>query len=320
MSATMVVASAASVMASVVTTSLTGVAATGSAVASSAPATLPLESIVTSVVPSIVASVLPAGVTTTTPVTSTQLLLPVPFEVLAIFAGSLAGGMTAVDRRFDVIGVMTLAIVTGLGGGIIRDVLLQDYGIFALDTPRALIAVVIAAAIATFFLAAAQRLRPVLLLIDAMSLALFCLVGSDKALVAGLTVVPAILLGTITAVGGGILRDMLSGHQPEVLRRGSLYSTAAVAGCTVYVALVTWLNIEKPIAMVVAALLAVILRMGSVWFGWESPEPVDLTHQVARIPGRAWQAGSGLLRARRHDRRDAEAKHAIEREDDNGAP
>lgn len=328
MNGALMIASAASTLASVAATATAGAAATSSAIASSAPATSPLQSLVTSVVPSLLASALPAGITTTTPVTEARIFLPVSFEVAAILAGALAGGIVAVRRGFDILGVMTLALVSGLGGGIIRDLLLQKHGIFALDNPRALVAVLVGALIATFFLSAATRLRPVLLVVDTLSLGLFCLVGSDKALVAGLAAIPAILLGTITATGGGVLRDLMCDREPEILRRGSLYSTAALAGSTTYVVMATWLNITKPIALVSAALLAIGLRLGSVWFGWESPEPVDLTGRVSRMPARAWQASSGLLRARRHDERDREKRarrDAEERtrknaeEDENGA-
>jgi len=255
-----------------------------------------IQSIVESIVPSMVASVLPSAATTTAPVSAAPIFLPVGFEVTAIFAGALAGGLVGVRKGFDVIGVITLAIVTGLGGGIIRDVLLQDYGVFALETPRALIAALLGAGIAMFFLKAATKLRPVLSGVDALSLALFCLVGADKALVAKLTVIPAIMLGSITSIGGGILRDILCDTEPEVLRRGSLYSTVAIVGSAAYVGMVTWLNITKPIAMLVAASIAVALRLGSVWFGWESPEPIDLTDSVTRVPLGAWRRSQDFFR------------------------
>ena len=133
----------------------TATASVASSATTSAASTGTLESIVTTVVPSVVASVLPSAVTTTTPVTTQSLFLPVWFEVAAIFAGALAGGMTAVRLKFDITGVMVLAVVNGLGGGIIRDTLLQDYGVFALDEPRALGAVLVAALVAMFFFSAA---------------------------------------------------------------------------------------------------------------------------------------------------------------------
>jgi len=275
----------ASATASVASSATTSVADTGT-----------IESIVTTVVPSVVASVLPSAVTTTTPVTAQPLFLPVWFEVAAIFAGALAGGMTAVRLKFDVTGVMVLAVVNGLGGGIIRDTLLQDYGVFAIEQPRALWAVLVAAVLAMFFFSAARRLKPLLAVIDAFSLALFCIVGADKALVAGLTLVPAIMLGTVTAVGGGMIRDVLCDREPEILRRGSLSATAALAGSTTYVLLASWLNITKFPAMFAAGSVAMILRVGSLWLGWESPEPVDLTPTVSAMPRSIYRGGAKLLR------------------------
>ena len=279
----------------------TATASVASSATTSAATTGTLESIVTTVVPSVVASVLPSAVTTTTPVTAQSLLLPVWFEVAAIFAGALAGGMTAVRLRFDITGVMVLAVVNGLGGGIIRDTLLQNYGVFALDEPRALGAVLVAALVAMFFFSAARKLRPALAVVDAFSLALFCIVGADKALVAGLTIVPAIMLGTVTAIGGGMIRDVLCDREPEILRRGSLSATAALAGSTTYVMLATWLNITKFPAMLAAASVAMVLRVGSLWLGWESPEPVDLTPTMTAVPRSIFRGGSRLLRRKTHE-------------------
>jgi len=314
-------ASAASVVASTTATA-------ASAVASSTPDTSTLGSIVASVVPSIVASALPSGITTTVPVTAQPLFLPVPFEVAAIFAGALSGAMTAVSRRFDLTGLFVLAVVNGLGGGIMRDVLLQDYGIFALDNPRALVAVLIGGLIGAFFFSAAEKTRPVLGIIDALSLGLFALVGVDKALVAGLAPLAAILLGTITAIGGGIIRDLLCDREPQVMRRGSLFAVAAVTGSTIFVVMVTWLNFAKPVAMVVSATVAVSLRLGSLWLGWESPEPIDLTGAVSAVPRSMWRGGALMLRRTRRsgsrlertERPSGETPQACPKESDDDEP
>ncbi len=294
-------------VASAASTVATATATTASVAASSAPDTGTLGSIVASVVPSIVASALPSAATTTVPVTAQPIFLPIPFEVAAIFAGALSGAMAAVNRRFDLTGLFVLAVVNGLGGGIMRDVLLQNYGIFALDHPRALVAVFVAGLIGAFFYTAAEKVRPMLGIIDALSLGLFALVGVDKALVAGLTPLPAILLGTITAIGGGIIRDLLCDREPQVMRRGSLYAVAAVTGCAVFVTMVTWLNFTKPVAMIVAGAVAITLRLGSVWRGWESPEPIDLTHAVGSVPRSMWRGGAWVFRRtrRRDDERDS---------------
>jgi uncharacterized membrane protein YeiH len=139
-------------------------------------------------------------------------------------------------------------------------------------------------------------MRPLLAIIDAFSLGLFCIVGSDKALVAGLTFVPAIMLGSVTAIGGGMLRDVLCDREPEILRRGSLSATAALAGSTTYVVLTMWLHIAKVPAMAAAALVAIVLRVGSLWLGWESLEPVDLTHTVVSVPRNIYMGGTALIR------------------------
>lgn len=297
MSAAYLIATAASSAAA----SITATASAGSA--AGAAATPTIESIITSVVPSIVASALPSSVTTTAPLAAQAPLgLPVYFEVAAIFAGALSGGLLAVTRKFDITGVLVLALVNGLGGGIIRDLLLQDQGIFALEQPRALLIVLAATVIAAFFFSAAERLRPLLRVVDALSLGLFCIVGADKALVAGLTGISVVMLGTVTSTGGGVLRDILCDREPEVLRRGSLYSLAAIAGSGVFVVMVEWLHFAKPIAMFAAASIALLMRFGSLWLGWESPEPFDLTGAVVAVPR---QAVSGTARAvRRFSRRD----------------
>ena len=276
----------ASVATSLATTASALASAGGSIASSATSGGSGIAALVETAVPKVVASVLPSAVTTTMPVTASTITIPVALEVGATFAGALAGALTGVERKFDAIGVTALAIVSGMGGGMMRDVLLQKYGIYALQTPRVLIAALLAALLGFFFFTAAARVRPLLFVIDAVSLGLFCVTGSDKALRAGLTIIPAILLGVITSVGGGILRDLLSDRVPQVMQPGGLYATASVTGATVYVLLVGWLNIVKPVAMIVVVVIVLLMRFASQWLGWTSPVPVDLTHTVAGMPRR----------------------------------
>ena len=106
-------------------------------------------------------------------------------------------------------------------------------------------------------------------------LGMFVVVGADKALRAELTLLPAIMFGVITATGGGLLRDLLSGEIPVILRPGSLYSSVAVLGSTVYVLMVGWLGVVKDVAALVAIGLAVALRLLAMWRGWQGPVPRD---------------------------------------------
>lgn len=282
-----------------VATTLTAVAHAASVasggVATQAPSAI--ESLVESSVPSVVASMLPSAATTTTPVTSSVVTLPWSFELVAAFSGALFGGLSAVNAKFDLVGVMSLALVSGLGGGIIRDLLLQDQGIYALQKPHLIVAVLIAGFAAAFFAGAAKRMRPVWFLIDAVSLGLFAAAGADRALAASLTIVPAILLGAITAVGGSVLRDVLLDVTPRILRPGTYYAFAAVIGSTVYVLMVSWLHLVKPVALLVCLVLVMALRLLATMRGWQAPTPTDLTEQLAAIPGALTRRTGAMLRA-----------------------
>lgn len=235
-----------------------------------------LASIVNTVVPGIIASALPSAVTTSTPLAAVTVQVPHLLELTAAFIGGLSGAWRAVDRRMDISGVVVLAIVNALGGGIVRDVLLQDQGIAAFQHWTLLAAALLAALVSFFFSSIYVRLHRPFRYFDALSLGLFAVVGTDKALSAHLAVIPAILLGIVTSVGGGLMRDLLCNEVPQVLKPGTLSATAAVAGTLVYVILGSWLHIVKPIALVLAAGTTVVLRVLAIHRGWRTPRPLDL--------------------------------------------
>jgi uncharacterized membrane protein YeiH len=211
---------------------------------------------------------------------------PLWIELPAVVAGALAGALFAQKRGLDLIGILALALVGGLGGGIIRDVLLARVPL-ALREPWYLWAVAIAALVGAFFAQAANRMRLVMLLVDAVSLALFSVIGAQGGLSAGLPVPAAILLGTITGVGGSVLRDLLVGETPpRMLRRGPPYASAAFLGASLYVGLVAGLDARKFVAQISAVVLVCLVRGVGLWRGWESLEPKDLTPGVLRTGDR----------------------------------
>lgn len=244
-----------------------------------------LASIIETVVPSVIASALPSGVTTTAPVTATIVKVPALYEMAAAFVGGLSGAVHADERRMDVTGILILAIVNALGGGMLRDVLLQDHGIAAFMNPRLLAIALVAAGFGFFFASVYRKWHRPFLYLDAISLGLFAVVGADKALSAQLSVIPAILLGVITSIGGGMIRDVLCNETPQVMRPGTLSATAAVLGSTLYVFLVTWMNIVKPIALIVAVLVTLTIRLLAINRGWQAPTAVHLEP----TPGRPWR-------------------------------
>ncbi|MGC4175215.1 trimeric intracellular cation channel family protein [Demequina sp.] len=142
--------------------------------------------------------------------------IPLAIDVVAVFVGALGGAVRAgEDEHVDVVGVLTLATVTGFGGGMIRDVLLGDLPPAVLRNSWYIAAAVIAAAFGAFFLYYVRKLRRVLWVLDALSIGLFACVGANAALLSGLPSRSAVLIGTVASVGGPILTDLFQGGRPR---------------------------------------------------------------------------------------------------------
>ncbi len=152
-------------------------------------------------------------------------------NLIGVFAFALSGALLAVRRRFDIVGMAVLATVTALGGGVIRDVLIGDIPPSALTNSWSLLLPLVATILTFFFHPRLARMGRTVQLFDAVGLGVFCATATTKAAATGVPPMAAVLLGTITGVGGGILRDVLAGQTPSVLRRNSqLYAIPAVTG------------------------------------------------------------------------------------------
>jgi uncharacterized membrane protein YeiH len=175
----------------------------------------------------------------------------------------------AVQKRFDIFGVLFLAFVTAVTGGVARDVLIGDVPPVAIAHWRSF-AIALAGGLATFFgypLVSALR-RPVLLL-DAIGLGLFAVTGAQKALMYGIDPVMAAALGMLSGIGGGMMRDLLAGEVPSVLRTDIYAVTALAAGGAV--ALGDVLDVAPPWSMLAGAALCIFLRTMAIFFGWRAP-------------------------------------------------
>lgn len=194
-------------------------------------------------------------------------------DFLAVFAGALGGAIEARNDRqhaFDIVGVLGLGFVSALGGGICRDVLIGHGPPLAFQDPRYLIlALAGAAAGVVVSLRIAGRIRLLLLLVDAVALGLFAVAGATRGMNAGLTAFPALLLGITTAVGGGALRDVLSGHTPRIFERGELYAIVATVAAAVFLTAVS-AGIARPAATAAGSLTGFVLRILAVRFGWRT--------------------------------------------------
>lgn len=212
-----------------------------------------------------------------------QLLL----DILGVFVFALSGGLVGVRKGLDLVGIVVLAWVAGLGGGIIRDVFLGDVPPVGISDWR-LLAPVLLAGLTTFLwyrrLRAIVRIPPAtrtrlighsVRVLDACGLALFAVSGSLKALDHDAGALAAIFLGVITAVGGGALRDVLAGQVPEVLRR-ELYAVPALIGATLIV-VADWQGFLNPPLIWGAVGLVFAIRMTAVALDLNAPTALRTT-------------------------------------------
>lgn len=195
----------------------------------------------------------------------------VVLDLVGIFVFAVTGALVAVRKHLDLFAALVLGGVTGLGGGFIRDVLIGATPPAALADWRYLIVPVTAGLVTFVFHPTVGRLERVVTLFDAFGLALFCVTGALKAVDYGVGPVPAALMGMVTGIGGGMLRDVLAGRVPVVFE-GALYATPALAGAAVAVVLDrAGLSLE----LVAAAGFVTCLgfRLIALVRGWQAPMP-----------------------------------------------
>lgn len=204
-------------------------------------------------------------------------------DLMGVLANGVLGGAVARQLKFDLVGFTVLAVVSGLGGGMLRDILLQAGPPVAL-TNSAYLATAIAGAVIAFFLhLQGTWTNRVLIVADALSLGCWAATGTAKALAAGLPWLPAVMLGVITAVGGGMIRDIAVGRVPMVFGGNTLYATGALIG-SIEMAVLFRLGLPSwgmAAAILTAATLTVVARRR----GWRLPAADEWS---VRLPLRDW--------------------------------
>ena len=195
-------------------------------------------------------------------------------DLAGVAANAIAGALVAGRRQFDWLGVAVIAGVTAIGGGTVRDLLL-DRPVFWIANPAYLQATLAATVFTLLY--ARRRLIPerVLEISDALGLALFGIAGARIALSLGHDGVIAVVMGVITGSFGGLLRDVLCNDIPMIFRQGQFYATAVIAGCSLFVALIH-VDVERDVAAGLGMLTILGLRAAAiVW---------DLRLPVFRLP------------------------------------
>lgn len=187
---------------------------------------------------------------------------------VAVFA--ISGALAAGRKQFDVFGVLVIAIVTAIGGGTIRDLLLDRPVFWIQETDYLWVTSITALATLAYVRFHRPPIRP-LLIADALGLALFTISGTQIAENAGVSPGVAVLMGCITGAAGGVVRDVLSAEVPLLLRDRELYATAAIGGALVYLGLARGLEVDRTPAALAGMAVVALLRFASIWWNLRMP-------------------------------------------------
>ena len=190
-------------------------------------------------------------------------------DLLGTAAFAASGALAGVRKGMDLLGVIVLGVVTATGGGVVRDVLLHDTPPFCFKNELYLYLAVVASLIVFLAPRKFERLNKAMLLLDALGLGTFLVIGTSKALLFKLGFMGSIIMGVMTATFGGVIRDVLSNEIPLILQR-EIYATACVVGgAALY--LMHQTGVSSLVSLVVAASLVIAIRFAAILKGWQLP-------------------------------------------------
>ncbi len=200
-----------------------------------------------------------------------QFDLPIIFDLGATFVFGITGARAALQRGYDFIGLFALAFVSGVGGGLLRDGLFIQQGPPAVTTDsRYIVVILVAGLVGMLFRREVNRFTKLIALVDALGLGAYAVVGVEKSSAAGLSIPAAVLVGVINAVGGGLLRDLLIGDEPLLLRPGQFYALAALGGCLLFVLLTVNVGMPAPRAAIITIAGTFVVRILAIAFNWRT--------------------------------------------------
>lgn len=190
-------------------------------------------------------------------------------DLFGVFFFAVSGSLLAARKGFDLIGSLLLASLAALGGGVARDVIIGVDPV-AFTNPLYLVPPLLATLLVHFLYSRFEKVTSLLMLFDAGGLALFCIVGALKAINTGWNPVAAVLLGVTTAVGGGLLRDVVANEVPRLFNPGDIYALPAFLGAALTVVLAK-LDLFNVLTGVTVAALVFLLRVLAWRAGWHAP-------------------------------------------------
>jgi uncharacterized membrane protein YeiH len=192
-------------------------------------------------------------------------------EIFGTIVFAISGAVSAYRKNYDLTGILLVAFAVGNGGGTIRDMLIGATPVFWIQQPIYIFVAAITGLVVFFIAEHFDLTSKTLLIADALGLGVFAIAGAQKTLAMGLSPVVAVMMGVLSAVGGGVIRDVLCGETPLIFKP-EVYATAALAGATVFVFLYHYWP-HQHIAGIACALTVILLRLGTMHWHWQIPTP-----------------------------------------------
>lgn len=190
-------------------------------------------------------------------------------DIIGTFAFAVSGVVAAVERKFDLFGAIILAFVTAVGGGTLRDILIGSTPVSWMDSNVHIWVVLSTVPLAYFFMKILNRLKKTFLMFDTVGIGLFTILGIEKSLSMGLSPMISVMMGVVSAVFGGIIRDVLSNQVPLIFRK-EIYAFACISGGLVYL-LMVFLNVQNEIGLFVSIGVVIAVRLLAIRFKWSIP-------------------------------------------------
>jgi len=190
-------------------------------------------------------------------------------DLLGTLVFAISGVIAAVERKFDLVGAFIIGFVTALGGGTTRDLLMGATPVSWMQNTDYLLVVALAMLLCYLFYRRLSRIRRSLFIFDSIGLGLFSILGFQKALLAELSIPIALILGMVSAVFGGVIRDVLTNQIPLIFRK-EIYALAALAGALLYW-LGTLIELSSGLNALISILVVVLIRSLAVAYKWHSP-------------------------------------------------
>lgn len=191
-------------------------------------------------------------------------------DILGTIAFAVSGVLAAMEKKLDLFGILIIAFVTAIGGGTLRDLLIGAQPVAWIEDITYTFTIVLTVAITIPFNRPIGNSKKTLLIFDSLGLGIFTIVGVEKGLVFHLHPAMCVVLGTITACFGGVIRDILLNNIPIIFRK-KIYASACIIGAALYLLSSQFLALSSAVSEIICISVIILIRIGAVYFGWHLP-------------------------------------------------